>query len=121
MDNQETKKSKKIFLILGIARERRNWNHPIEVLHQALPDFEVIALDNPGMGEYHKMKVPRTIDGNINFLKEKFDKLKGDENYFLGWSLGGMIVAKWSQRYPKDMKGMVLMASSFGSLQGPWL
>jgi|ERR1017187_3700060 pimeloyl-ACP methyl ester carboxylesterase len=121
MINQETKKLKKIFLILGIGREKRNWSRPIEVLQAALPEFEIIALDNPGMGEYNKMKVPRTINKNIVFLKENFDKLKGNENYFVGWSLGGMIVAKWSQLYPKDMNGMVLITSSFGSLQAPWL
>ncbi len=118
MSNQ---KSKKIFLILGISREKRNWKYPIEALQAALPDFEIIALDNPGVGEYHKMNVPLTIGGHIDFLKKNFDKLKGEENYFLGWSLGGMIVAAWSNRYPKDMNGMILMTSSFGSLQMPWL
>lgn len=118
MSNQ---KSKKIFLILGISREKRNWRIPVETLQAALPDFEIIALDNPGMGQYHKMLVPLTIGGHIDFLKKDFDKLKGDENYFLGWSLGGMIVAEWSNRYPKDMKGTILMTSSFGPLQAPWL
>lgn len=114
-------KSKKIFLILGISREKRNWKTPVEILQAALPDFEVIALDNPGMGEYHKMAVPLTIPGHVDFLKKDFEKLKGEENYFMGWSLGGMIVADWSNRYPKDMKGTILMTSSFGPLQAPWL
>ncbi len=117
MSNQ---KSKKIFLILGIAREKRNWSKPIKVLQVTFPDFEVIALDNPGMGEYHKTAVPLSIEKNVDFLKTSFDKLKGDENYFIGWSLGGMIVSKWSQLYPKDMNGIVLITSSYGSLSMVW-
>lgn len=113
-------KSKKIFLILGIAREKRNWSYPIDVLQKALPEFEVIALDNPGVGEYHKMTVPLSIDGHVDFLKKSYEKLKGEENYFIGWSLGGMIVSKWSQRFPKDMNGMTLITSSFGSISMPW-
>lgn len=120
MSNAETKKSKKIFLILGISREKRNWNHPIQVLQSTLPDYEVIALDNPGVGQHHKIPVPLSIDGHIDFLKKSFDKLKGDENYFVGWSLGGMIVAKWSHLYPKDMNGMALITSSSGSNSMPW-
>lgn len=117
----DTKKpSKKIFLILGIAREPDNWRHPIKTLQEVLPDFEVIALDNPGMGIHHKIRTPRLINGNLNFLKQKFDTLKGDENYLLGWSMGGMIAAKWSQLYPDDIKGIILMSTSFGSLQMPW-
>lgn len=105
---------------MGIGREPENWKHPINELQQALPDFEIIALDNPGMGINHKMRTPLLINGNLNFLKKKFDTLKGDENYLLGWSMGGMIVAKWSQLYPNDMKGIMLMTTSFGSLQMPW-
>jgi alpha-beta hydrolase superfamily lysophospholipase len=117
MSNQ---KSKKIFLILGIGREKRNWSHPAKVLQAAFPDYEVITLDNPGMGEYHKMAVPLSVEKNVDFLKTSFDKLKGEENYFIGWSLGGMIVSKWGQLYPKDMNGMVLITSSYGSLSMVW-
>lgn len=116
----ENQKKKKIFLILGIGRERRNWSTPLKVMQSAFPDYEIIVFDNPGMGEHCKMAVPASIDKNIDFLKERFDKLKGEENYFIGWSLGGMLVAKWSQRFPKDMNGMVLITSSFGSLSTPW-
>jgi pimeloyl-ACP methyl ester carboxylesterase len=112
--------SKKIFLILGIGREPENWKHPIETLRQTLPEYEIIALDNPGMGIHHSIRTPLTIQGNLDFLKKKFDILKGDENYLLGWSMGGMIVAQWGQVYPNDMKGIMLMTTSFGALQAPW-
>jgi pimeloyl-ACP methyl ester carboxylesterase len=118
MDSQ--KKSKKIFLILGIARESDNWRHPVQQLQATLPDYEIIALDNAGMGVYHKMKTPFFINSNLDFLKKQFDLLKGEENYLLGWSMGGMIVAAWNKRYPNDMKGILLMTTSFGAFQMPW-
>ena len=111
---------KKAFLILGISREKRNWARSIKVLQNALPDYEIIALENKGMGEFNNEAAPLSINGNVDFLKASFDKLKGDENIFIGWSLGGMIVAKWSQRYPSDMSKMVLITSSFGALQPFW-
>ena len=65
------KPSKKLFLILGIAMESGNWKNPIEVLKAALPDFEIIALDNQGVGVNYKIPVPFRINEQVNFLKQK--------------------------------------------------
>jgi pimeloyl-ACP methyl ester carboxylesterase len=108
--------STKIFLVLGIAREPKHWKSAIEVLQQTFPAFEIIALKNPGTSVHCKMNVPLSIEAQVEFLKKQYDTVKGDTNYFVGWSMGGMIVSLWAKLYPKDINGMTLITTSFGSL-----
>jgi len=112
--------NKKIFLFTGMMRTAANWEIPIAVLKAKLPDFDIIAIDAKGMGEFHNEKSPLSIEKNIEFLRPIFEEKKGEENYILGFSLGGMIASLWTSKYPDDFKGRILVTTSFSHLQGPW-
>jgi pimeloyl-ACP methyl ester carboxylesterase len=110
---------KKLFLITGMMRSMTNWKDAIEILKEKFQDFEVIPLDVPGMGIHHALKSPYSIDGNVEFLKKRFEANKGDLNVMLGFSLGGMITSKWTELYPDDIHGIILVNTSFTHLQNP--
>lgn len=110
---------KKLFLITGMMRSMCNWKNAIDILSADMHDFDIIPLDVPGMGEYYKDKSPLSIEEYVTFLKVKFDQNKGEVNYMLGFSLGGMITSKWTQMYPNDLSGVVLVTTSFSHLQNP--
>ena len=112
---------KKLFLITGMMRSMTNWKTTIEILKNKFPDFEVIPLDVPGMGIHHALKSPLSINANVEFLKKRFDANKGDLNVMLGFSLGGMITSKWTELYPEDVHGAILVNTSFTHLQNPLL
>lgn len=97
-----------------------NWDSPIAEFKKSFPDYEIVPLENKGVGIYHKLKAPLTIKGNVEFLRSQFLEQKGELNIFLGFSLGGMIVSTWSQLYPEEIHGVILVASSFGGLQPFW-
>lgn len=112
--------SKKIFLVTGMMRCMANWERPIAIFKETFPEYEIIPLENKGVGIHHKLKTPLTIKQNVDFLRKEFLEQKGDVNILLGFSLGGMIVTTWSQLYPDDTNGLVLVTSSFGGLQPFW-
>jgi pimeloyl-ACP methyl ester carboxylesterase len=112
---------KKLFLITGMMRSMTNWKVPIDILKAKFPDFEIIPLDVPGMGIHHGLTSPFSIDKNVEFLKKRFEANKGDLNVMLGFSLGGMIASKWTQIYPDDIHGAILVNTSFTHLQNPFL
>lgn len=111
---------KKLFLITGMMRTKANWKHPVAELKAQLPDYEIIPLENKGMGIFHYLKAPLTIKENVEFLKEQYLANKGDVNIFLGFSLGGMIATMWSQLFKDEVSGLILVTSSFGGLQPFW-
>lgn len=111
---------KKLFLVTGMMRAMGNWQEPIAELKKQLPDFDIIPLENKGVGIHHSLKAPLTIKGNVDFLRDQYLQHKGEVNIFLGFSLGGMMVTTWSQLYPTEVDGLILVTSSFGGLQPFW-
>lgn len=111
---------KKLFLITGMMRTKANWNLPIAELKTQLPDYEIVPLENKGMGIYHNQKAPLTIKENVEFIRDQYLSQKGDINIVLGFSLGGMIATMWSQLYKSEVSGLILVTSSFGGLQPFW-
>lgn len=112
--------SKKIFLITGMMRTVHNWKQPIEYFKKHFSDFDIIPLDVQGMGDHYDKKSPLSISKNVEFLRKSFLEHKGEKNIFLGFSLGGMIISKWAQKYPKDISALILVTTSYGGLQPFW-
>lgn len=112
--------SKKLFLITGMMRSVNNWQIPIEQFTKDLEGYDIIALDVAGMGIHFHKKSPLSLKSNVEFLRSEYEKHKGETNILLGFSLGGMIVTTWSQLYPKEMDGLIIVTSSFGGFQPFW-
>jgi pimeloyl-ACP methyl ester carboxylesterase len=108
---------KKIFHITGMMRCANNWQNPIAFLKKAMPDYDIIALENKGAGIFCKEKAPLSIKQNVQFLREQFESQKGDHNIILGFSLGGMMASLWAHEFPDEVHKVVLVNSSFAHLQ----
>lgn len=114
-------------LLRGLAREARHWGSFPTDLQKALEtDGKVIrveALDLPGAGRYSEMKSPMTIAGITDFVREKSleirerQRLMGERPaskvVLVAVSLGGMIAARWMERWPKDLSACILVNTSF--------
>lgn len=114
-------------LLRGLAREARHWGSFPQDLRAALEvngkAVRVEALDLPGAGRYSEMKSPLTIAGITDFVRDKYldirerQRLNGErpasKTFLVAVSLGGMIAARWLERWPDDLAGCVLVNTSF--------
>ena len=101
-------------------RSVNNWQDPIEQFTKDIDGYDIVPLDVPGMGNHFYKKAPLSIKSNVEFLKSEYEKHKGETNILLGFSLGGMMVTTWSQLYPDDIDGLIIVTSSFGGFQPFW-
>ncbi len=116
-------------LLRGLARESRHWGAFPEKLREALAGqgdaARIDAIDLPGTGRYSEMKSPLSVGEMTEFAREKFNEIRkamracGDtppeRTRILAVSLGGMIAADWTQRWPKDFAEAVFINTSFKS------
>lgn len=101
----------KWLLLRGLAREKTYWLDFAAQL-EARGD-EVVMLDLPGVGSESDKKCPITIQGNTEDLRDRWLKVKGDDDWaIVGVSMGGMVALDWVYRYPYDFKKIVVMNSS---------
>ncbi len=114
-------------LIRGLARESRHWgNFPQELESVMSPQGEITrvdAIDLPGAGRYSEMRSPISISEITEFMRTKFLEIRerqrregfkpASTTYLVAISLGGMVAARWLERWPDDFKGCVLINTSF--------
>ena len=114
-------------LLRGLARESRHWGDFVEKLErEAGSEIRVDAIDLPGTGKFSEMKSPLTISQMAEFARSKFLEIRENARragvqptnqcFLVAVSLGGMVAAKWLERWPNDFKGVILINSSFRGL-----
>jgi pimeloyl-ACP methyl ester carboxylesterase len=115
--------SMKWLILRGLVREQRHWHGFREVLEQKLkqvdPDAEVYAIDLAGFGTEVSRISPTTITGIVEDIRVRWKNMKkhDQENWgILAVSLGGMVAANWTSRFPDDFKKAVLINSSMSGL-----
>ncbi|NDG83806.1 MAG: alpha/beta fold hydrolase [Proteobacteria bacterium] len=108
----------KWLILRGLVREQRHWGEfktEFEAfLRETDPGAEVFSLDFPGFGTEAHRPSPFTIDGIVDDLRARWQKLRSaDETWcLLAISLGGMVAMNWTSRYASDFKRLVLINSS---------
>lgn len=102
----------------GMGRESRHWTSLVKKFESCFPESTVLALDLPGMGRRNREKSPRSIAAIVDDLRTRVPQ--AEPLGAVGLSLGGMVVAEWLHRYPKDISHAVLINTSFGNLSRPW-
>lgn len=104
-------------LIRGLAREQEHWVDFKNQLQSMDPESEVIGIDLPGAGKYHRLSSPMTIAGIAEFVHSQIQPSKNDQQRIIvSISLGGMVATELVHLHPKDYQGLVLINSSFKNL-----
>ncbi|MES2283088.1 MAG: alpha/beta hydrolase [Pseudomonadota bacterium] len=99
-------------LLRGLTREARHWGAFTSLLAERNGE-EVLRLDLPGSGEFAAAPSPASVAGIVDFLRAQLQakKLQGPHK-LLALSLGGMVATGWAQRYPDEVKRLVLINTS---------
>lgn len=110
-------------ILRGLVREQRHWGGFKDLFENQLAlkhsNTRVFALDLPGFGTEVDRTSPRTIDGIVDDLRLRWMKLKSENEgnwNLLAVSLGGMVSANWTSRFPDDFEKLVMINSSMSGL-----
>lgn len=108
-----------IFLLRGLAREAAHWLEFPQVLRQTLGDNCCLhLLDFPGCGKYYQQPALASIAAMTDHARANAETTSaiasGEPVFIIGISMGGMVALDWAQRYPDELKGVVLINSSSG-------
>lgn len=76
-------------------------------------NFTNIFLDLPGFGESTELKTRHTMENYSDFLYRFLKYLKLDKIYFVGHSMGTIIVTNFAIKYPKNVKKIILLGAPF--------
>jgi pimeloyl-ACP methyl ester carboxylesterase len=103
-------------LLRGLARESRHWGEFPEVLQKAFPQSKIEQIDVAGNGSEVNRDSYTKISLYTEDLRRRSQLIQQKAKpIVIGISLGGMITADWSSRYPDELAGAVLMNTSDGS------
>ena len=116
-----------LFLLRGLAREARHWGQFIDDLMAAYEhaghELRIETIDLPGSGRHSEMFAYPTISQTADFAREKMKEIlvRESEQGIVGAthrrlvsiSLGGMVAARWMEKYPTDFHSAVVINSSF--------
>jgi pimeloyl-ACP methyl ester carboxylesterase len=87
-----------------------------------MPDVRVLPLDLPGTGARLAERSPRSMRGILEKVRDAPElRAAFDGPVFLfGLSLGGMVAMEWGARYPSELAGAVIGASSASDVASLW-
>ncbi len=114
-------------LLRGLIREQRHWlDFPTAFAANVRgPDdtpTAVVTLDLPGFGTQSDARVPPTVPGFVDDLRERLRRIvpEGEACGIFAVSLGGMVALAWLERYPSDFAAGVIVNSSLADLSPTW-
>jgi pimeloyl-ACP methyl ester carboxylesterase len=97
----------------GLTREARHWGSFTGQFEARIAPSQVTTLDLPGNGELHQQTSPLTVEGMLAFARQQLLAQDIKPPYcLLALSLGGMVATSWAQRYPDEVKRLVLINTS---------
>lgn len=112
-------------LLRGLAREAAHWLDFPELLQQALGDnCRLHLVDFPGCGKYCSQPALPSITAMTEHARTETDiaeiTARNEAVYLLGISMGGMVALDWAQRFPHELRGLILINSSAGNQPFWW-
>lgn len=98
----------------GLTRESAHWGGFSHAFQNALPHAKVVVLDLPGNGVLHQTRSPLSIPPLVDFCRaELLRQGHAPPYHVLAMSMGAMVTAQWAHTAPQDLKGVVLINTSF--------
>lgn len=100
-------------LLRGLMREARHWGEFPLQLQNSLGVRNLVALDFPGNGALHAQTSATSVKEMANYCHNRLLQLGYAPPYHvLALSLGAMTAVAWSEQYPGEINGMVLINTS---------
>ncbi|MFH1346807.1 MAG: alpha/beta hydrolase [Spirochaetota bacterium] len=98
-----------VVLLHGLSSNHTTWDYPMEILHNN--KYNVLAPDLRGHGFSDMSKIKKNYD--LEVFSEDLRKVakteKIEEFFLVGYSFGGQIAIDYASKYPKQIKGLVLI------------
>lgn len=113
-------------LLRGLTREQRHWGEFLPKFKDMFGEDKVFCLDHVGVGTESGRKMPCSVTGMTDDLRNRWLELKSsvknkDESWgIVSLSLGSMVSMDWCGRFAEDFRFQVLMNSSSRSDSPPW-
>ena len=101
-----------LILISGGRVDHAAWNSVVETLSG---EFKVITFDNRGSGQTSVPEGDYSIFQMANDIALLCEHLDINEAYFIGHSMGGMILQALSYQYPKLVKKSIICNSALNN------
>lgn len=116
---------KHLILLRGLAREAAHWLDFPAQLQQALgADYQLHLVDFPGCGKYFTQPALTSIAAMADHARNEISitdiVARNEPVYVLGISMGGMVALDWAQRFPPELRGLVLINASAGNQPFWW-
>ncbi len=114
-----------IILLRGLAREAAHWlDFPQELKRALGNNCQLHLLDFPGCGKYFTQPALTSVAAMTEHARKEIDiaaiAARNEAVYVVGISMGGMVALDWAQRYPNELRGLVLINSSAGNQPFWW-
>ncbi|HSC67562.1 MAG TPA: alpha/beta hydrolase [Cellvibrio sp.] len=111
-------------LLRGLAREAAHWlDFPVR-LHEALGGAcQLHLIDFPGCGTHLKAAALTSVEAMTEHARAELVDVLGARHepvLVVGISMGGMVALDWAQRFPDEVRGLVLINSSAGDQPVWW-
>ena len=107
-------------LLRGLGREARHWGDFPALLAQASGQ-PVLTPDLPGNGTRWREAAGLTIGAQCEALRRSLAvTLAHGPVDVLALSMGGMVALDWAQRYPAEVRSLVLVNTSFAGISPFW-
>jgi pimeloyl-ACP methyl ester carboxylesterase len=100
-----------LVLISGLGYPLWQWHLMVPHLEK---HFQVITLDNRGVGQSDKPAGPYTASVLARDIVELLDSLGIDEAVVMGHSMGGFIAQALALEYPARVSKLILASTNFG-------
>ncbi|MDD2546835.1 MAG: alpha/beta hydrolase [Burkholderiaceae bacterium] len=101
-------------LLRGLTRESAHWGPFAGDFEAAVPQARVVALDLPGNGRWYAQSSPLSVQGMVAACRAELARQGVAPPFYLfAMSLGGMVATEWARQAPSDIRGCVLVNTSF--------
>jgi pimeloyl-ACP methyl ester carboxylesterase len=94
-----------VVLISGLAANHRSWGFQLLDLKKY---FQLIAIDNRGIGNSEGFFEELTIEDMAVDVDRLFSKLNIEQVHLIGSSMGGMIALEYAAQNPEKIRSLVL-------------
>lgn len=100
-------------LLRGLVREGRHWGGFVAEFEQAVPGARAVLLNLPGNGPLCAQTSPATVREMVEACRAQLRARGKLAPYrILAVSMGAMVAAEWSHRYPDEVARQVLINTS---------
>jgi len=100
-------------LLRGLVRESRHWGGFVQEFEQVVPHARAVMLDLPGNGGRCAEVSPATVGDMVEAYRAQLYAMgKTAPHRIFAISMGAMVAAEWSYRYPGEVERQVLVNTS---------